>query len=118
MDAYEIQSDLLKALSHSTRLAILDILRDGEQCVCHMEAALNLRQAYISQQLMISETGGAVGIPARWIEPVLPRHQAGDIRCSGFTRFRHGRHCEAAQTQTFERKLSLPEMQCCQDHSA
>ena len=58
MDAYETQSNLLKALSHSTRLAILDILRDGEQCVCHMEATLNLRQAYISQQLMILKQTG------------------------------------------------------------
>ena len=53
MDVYDTQSDFLKAISHSTRLAILDILRDGEQCVCHMEATLNLRQAYISQQLMV-----------------------------------------------------------------
>ena len=53
MDPYETQSNLLKALSHSTRLAILDILRDGEQCVCHMEATLSLQQAYISQQLMV-----------------------------------------------------------------
>ena len=58
MDAYEIQTDLLKALSHSTRLAILDILRDGEQCVCHLEATLGLRQAYISQQLMILKQAG------------------------------------------------------------
>lgn len=53
MDAYELQSEFLKVLSHPTRLAILNILRDGEQCVCHMEATLNQRQAYISQQLMI-----------------------------------------------------------------
>ena len=53
MDLYETQSNLLKAISHPTRLAILDILRDGEQCVCHMEATLRLRQAYISQQLII-----------------------------------------------------------------
>lgn len=58
MNAYELQSDLLKALSHSTRLAILDILREGEQCVCHMEATLGLRQAYISQQLMILKQAG------------------------------------------------------------
>ena len=58
MNAYEIQADLLKALSHVTRLAILDILRDGEQCVCHIEAMLNLRQAYISQQLMILKQAG------------------------------------------------------------
>ena len=60
MDPYETQSDILKALSHPTRLAILDILRDGEQCVCHMEATLNLRQAYISQQLMILKDAGLV----------------------------------------------------------
>jgi DNA-binding transcriptional ArsR family regulator len=53
MNVYETQSNFLKAISHSTRLAILDLLRDGEQCVCHMEATLNLRQAYISQQLMV-----------------------------------------------------------------
>jgi ArsR family transcriptional regulator len=58
VNSYEIQSDLLKALAHSARLAILDILRDGEQCVCHIEATLGLRQAYISQQLMILKQAG------------------------------------------------------------
>lgn len=58
MKTYETQSELLKALSHATRLAILDILRDAEQCVCHMEATLGLRQAYISQQLMILKKAG------------------------------------------------------------
>jgi ArsR family transcriptional regulator len=57
-NAHEIQSDFLKVISHSTRLAILDILRDGEQCVCHMEAMLKLRQAYISQHLMILKQAG------------------------------------------------------------
>jgi DNA-binding transcriptional ArsR family regulator len=60
MDSYETQSELLKALSHPTRLAILNILRDGEQCVCHLEATLGLRQAYISQQLMILKNAGLV----------------------------------------------------------
>ena len=60
MDSYETQSEYLKALAHPTRLAILDILRDGEQCVCHMEAMLALRQAYISQQLMILKNVGLV----------------------------------------------------------
>ncbi len=60
MDTYETQSELVKAISHPTRLAILDILREGEQCVCHMEATLELRQAYISQQLMILKNAGLV----------------------------------------------------------
>ncbi len=60
MDAYQAYSDLLRTLSHPTRLAILDILRDGEQCVCHLEATLCLRQAYISQQLMTLKQAGLV----------------------------------------------------------
>jgi DNA-binding transcriptional ArsR family regulator len=53
MEFYEQQAKLFKVLMHPTRLAILDILRSGEECVCHMEAVLGLRQAYISQQLMV-----------------------------------------------------------------
>jgi ArsR family transcriptional regulator len=60
MVTYETQSNLLKAISHPTRLAILDILREGEQCVCHMEATLGQRQAYISQQLMILKEAGLI----------------------------------------------------------
>ncbi len=52
MNAYDLQAELLKVLAHPVRLQILDILRDGEQCVCHMQAVLGLRQAYVSQQLM------------------------------------------------------------------
>ena len=60
MEAYERQAEILKALSHPARLQILDILRDGEQCVCHLEAVLKLRQAYISQQLMTLRRAGLV----------------------------------------------------------
>jgi len=60
MDAYKKQTDLLKTIAHPTRLAVLEILRDGEQCVCHMEAMLKLRQASISQQLMILRQSGLV----------------------------------------------------------
>ena len=36
MDIYKKQTDLLKTIANPTRLAVLEILRDGEQCVCHM----------------------------------------------------------------------------------
>lgn len=52
-DTYEQAADLFKALAHPTRIQILDLLRGGEICVCHIEAAIGKRQAYISQQLMI-----------------------------------------------------------------
>lgn len=57
---YQNQSKLYKILSHPTRLAILDMLRDGEQCVCHMEAMFGLRQAHISQHLMVLREAGLV----------------------------------------------------------
>lgn len=59
---YQARTELLKTIAHPTRLAVLDILRDGEQCVCHMEAMLGVRQAYISQQLMILREAGLVEV--------------------------------------------------------
>jgi DNA-binding transcriptional ArsR family regulator len=57
---YQTQSEIYKVLMHPTRLAILDVLRTGEQCVCHMEAVLGLRQAHISQHLMVLREAGLV----------------------------------------------------------
>ena len=55
---YEAQAQLFKLLTHPARLAILDILRDGEHCVCHMEAHLGYRQSYISQQVAVLREAG------------------------------------------------------------
>jgi len=57
---YQTPANLFKLFAHPARLAILSILRDGEQCVCHMEATLGLRQAYISQQLKVLREAGIV----------------------------------------------------------
>lgn len=54
------QARLFHALSHPARLAILDLLRGGEACVCHLEAYLGYRQAYISQQLAALRAAGLV----------------------------------------------------------
>ena len=58
--SYEILAEVFKGLAHPTRLQILDLLREGEMCVCHIEASLNKRQAYISQQLMALREAGLV----------------------------------------------------------
>jgi ArsR family transcriptional regulator len=54
------QAQIFRALMHPSRLAILELLRDGEVCVCHLTAALNCRQAYISQQLAVLREAGLV----------------------------------------------------------
>ena len=50
---YDVMLPIFKALAHPVRLKILDMMRHGEICVCHIEKALGKRQAYVSQQLMI-----------------------------------------------------------------
>ncbi len=60
MDGFEESARLFKTLMHPVRLEILEALRDGEHCVCHIEAALGYRQAYISQQLSVLREAGLV----------------------------------------------------------
>jgi ArsR family transcriptional regulator len=60
MTDYDRHAVRLKAMAHPVRLQILDMLREGEVCVCHMERAFGKRQAYISQQLMVLREAGLV----------------------------------------------------------
>jgi ArsR family transcriptional regulator len=60
MSAYQEPARLFHILSHPSRLQILDILRGGEECVCHIQSLLNKRQAYVSQQLMVLRDAGLV----------------------------------------------------------
>ena len=60
MDSSNPLAELFKVLMHPTRLAILQILRSGEECVCHMEATLGMPQAYISQHLGVLRQAGLV----------------------------------------------------------
>ncbi len=54
------EADLFKALGHPVRLQILWILAHEEACVCHLEARLRMRQAYLSQQLAVLREAGLV----------------------------------------------------------
>jgi DNA-binding transcriptional ArsR family regulator len=53
-------SEYLQAISSRPRLEILQAIGSGEACVCHLEAALGYRQAYISQHLMALRDAGAI----------------------------------------------------------
>ncbi len=46
-------ADYLKILGAPFRIQILYSIGHGEACVCHLEAVLKKRQAYISQHLMV-----------------------------------------------------------------
>ena len=48
----EVIAAPIEAIASPQRVAILLAIGQGEACVCHLEAALGWRQAYISQHLM------------------------------------------------------------------
>ena len=55
----EIQiAEYLKVLGSPFRIQILFSIGSGEACVCHLEAILRKRQAYISQHLMVMRDAG------------------------------------------------------------
>lgn len=51
-------ADYLKVMGSPFRIRILFTIGLGEACVCHLEAALKRRQAYISQHLMVLRDAG------------------------------------------------------------
>ena len=55
-----LQAEILRAMSHPARLQILQLLRNGERCVCEIEPALGLRQPNVSQHLAILRSAGLV----------------------------------------------------------
>ncbi|AEG58786.1 ArsR/SmtB family transcription factor [Desulforamulus ruminis] len=49
----ELKSDIFKAIAHPTRIRILELLKDGEACVCDIFEELNVEQANTSQHLAV-----------------------------------------------------------------
>lgn len=60
MSELEPLAEIMKALAHPVRLQILAELMRDEACVCHLEAVLGQRQAYVSQQLARLRDAGLV----------------------------------------------------------
>lgn len=53
-----VLSTLFQTLSVTPRLEIFLAIGEGEACVCHLEAILGYRQAFISQHLMALREAG------------------------------------------------------------
>jgi ArsR family transcriptional regulator len=53
-------AELFHALSDETRLAILDMLRDGERCVCDLQTDLDAAQSRLSFHLKVLRDAGLV----------------------------------------------------------
>jgi len=59
-DVYESSAEYFKALSHPTRIKIIELLSKRDMCVCEMMAELNLDQSHISRHLTVLRNNNIV----------------------------------------------------------
>lgn len=58
MMLYEKQAEVAQAIAHPIRLAVLDFLRSGEQCVCDIAEAAGSERSNISRHLSVMVNAG------------------------------------------------------------
>ncbi len=55
---HEAQAEFLQAMGQATRLRILEVLAEGERCVCDIQAAVREQQSNVSKHLAILRRSG------------------------------------------------------------
>jgi DNA-binding transcriptional ArsR family regulator len=56
----ELKADILKALAQPTRLKILELLRNGERCICEIVPAINGEQSNVSRHISLMQKSNLV----------------------------------------------------------
>ena len=57
---YELRAKVAKALAHPSRLLILDVLTEGEVCVCKLTPLVGADQSTVSKHLAILKNAGLI----------------------------------------------------------
>jgi len=55
---YEKQAEIAKAIAHPLRIAIIDFLKDGEQCVCDIAEYVGSERSNVSRHLSVMVRAG------------------------------------------------------------
>jgi len=57
---FELQAEIIRAMAHPIRLAILDLLRSGEACVCDIAATVGAERSNVSRHLAVMSRAGVL----------------------------------------------------------
>jgi len=57
---YRMKANILKALAHPIRLAIVDLLKGGEQCVCDIAEHVGSERSNVSRHLSVLLKAGVL----------------------------------------------------------
>ena len=58
---FEKQAEIAKAIAHPLRMAIVDFLKDGEQCVCDIAEHVDSERSNVSRHLSVMVNAGVLG---------------------------------------------------------
>jgi ArsR family transcriptional regulator len=59
-DSYKVKANIIKALGHPSRLAMVESLVDGERCVCELQELVGSDISTVSKHLTILKHAGLV----------------------------------------------------------
>ncbi len=57
---YELQAELISAIAHPVRVAIVDLLKDGEVCVCEIAERIGAERSNTSRHLAVMLRAGVL----------------------------------------------------------
>ncbi|MBL7215405.1 MAG: winged helix-turn-helix transcriptional regulator [Phycisphaerae bacterium] len=60
IQVFEKQAQIAKAIAHPVRVAVLDYLKNGEQCVCDIAAAVKTERTNLSKHLSVMTSAGVL----------------------------------------------------------
>jgi len=55
---FEKQAEVAKAIAHPLRIAVIDFLKDGEQCVCDIAEKVGAERSNVSRHLALMVNSG------------------------------------------------------------
>lgn len=58
---FQKQAEIVKAIAHPLRIAIVDFLKDGEQCVCDIAEHVGSERSNVSRHLSVMVNAGVLG---------------------------------------------------------
>jgi ArsR family transcriptional regulator len=60
LQLYEKQAEIAKAIAHPVRVAVLEFVKDGEQCVCDIAEAVGTERSNLSKHLSVMAKAGVL----------------------------------------------------------
>jgi len=59
-DLYGLQAEVIKAVAHPVRIAIVDFLKEQEQCVCDIVTHVGAQRSNVSRHLAVMVNAGVL----------------------------------------------------------